>query len=403
MPKRRPRTKDFQHVLDEHAGAEARDDDATADRQKFGKRSKFHQHNKTLRTAASRMAEAEHAAARKALPVGQVVQVYSLFADIEPQDPAIADETRRRTGRPMFLCTARRTMRKVIAEELGEIVVGDLVRFLPTGGTTRLPGGDDAQFQLEGVVEAVLPRRTILTRTDSFESHKQDPIVANADQFLIVASMHNPFPRFGLIDRMLVAAQAGKLRPVVVVNKADLAGEADDAAGTLAALEHYRSLSISAFTTSILTGEGLDQLRDVLGGQVTVLAGHSGVGKSSLITAVQPQLDLRVGEVSEAHSKGRHTTTSARRYPLDHPAGGAVIDTPGIKVFGLWGVEPEDLEAFFPDVAAGAAPAWRVESFQRIRASLMPEETERQSAASASSTRPEALEAGDSAMPSHEP
>ena len=218
----------------------------------------------------------------------------------------------------------------------------------------------------------MLERKSILTRVDSFEDHKQDPIVANADAFLIVASMHNPFPRFGLIDRMLVAAQAGKLRPAVVLNKSDLAAEADDAAGSLAALDHYRTLGVEAFTTSIETGDGLEQLREYLAGQTTVLAGHSGVGKSSLIRAVQPQLDLAVGPVSEAHGKGKHTTTSAKRFDLDGPAGGAVIDTPGVKVFGLWGVEAEELVEFFPDVERGDAPPWRVESYERIRETLMP-------------------------------
>jgi ribosome biogenesis GTPase len=101
---------------------------------------------------------------------------------------------------------------------------------------------------------------------------------------------------------------------------------------------------------------------------VTVLAGHSGAGKSSLIAAVQPGLDLRIGEVSALTDKGRHTTTSARWYDLD--MGGAVIDTPGVKLFGLWNVTAENLGEFFPDVEAGTAPAWREESFRRIAASL---------------------------------
>ena len=370
MPKRRPRTKDFRHALQEHAGSEAAHDDATADRQKFGKRSKFQQTNKTLKTAAGRMEDAERTAERRKLPIGEVVQVYSLFVDVQPQDDAVAGAARERTGSGMFLCTARRTMRKLIEQELGEIVVGDLVRFSPTGGTTRLPGGESEQYQLEGVIESVLPRKSILTRVDSFESHKQDPIVANADQFLIVASMHNPFPRFGLIDRMLVAAMAGKLRPAIVINKSDLSAEAEDAAGTLAALDHYRKLGIPALLTSTVTGEGLEELRRLLAGHVTVLAGHSGVGKSSLLTAIDPGLELKVGDVSETHQKGRHTTTSAKRYPLAGPRGGAVVDTPGVKVFGLWKVEPDQLIEFFPDVASRMAPEWRMESFERIRESL---------------------------------
>jgi ribosome biogenesis GTPase len=129
-------------------------------------------------------------------------------------------------------------------------------------------------------------------------------------------------------------------------------------------------MGIPALLTSIVTREGLDELRELLAGKVTVLAGHSGVGKSSLLTAVQPELDLRVGDVSEVHQKGRHTTTSARRYPLAGPLGGAVVDTPGVKVFGLWNVDPDGLIEFFPDVSGGAAPPWRVDSYERIRESL---------------------------------
>lgn len=372
MSKRRPSADDLtQGFLDEqHELVEEIADHAGQTHQKFGKRSKFQQHNKTLKTAAERMADADRAAEQKKLPVGEVIQVYSLYADVRPLDKSVSDKALERTGSPLFLCTARRTMRKLIADTHGEMCVGDRVRFTPTGGTTRLPSGDATQFQVEGVIEAVLPRKTILTRVDSFESHKQDPIVANAGRFLIVASMHNPFPRFGLIDRMLVAAQAGGLEPAVVINKSDLAAEADDAPGTFAALDHYRSLGIASFTTSILTGDGLDMLLNWLAGHVTVLAGHSGVGKSSLITAVQPKLDLAVGEVSETHQKGRHTTTSAKRFDLDHPAGGAVIDTPGVKVFGLWNVGPDALLDYFPDVRDETAPPWRRESYERILASL---------------------------------
>ena len=102
--------------------------------------------------------------------------------------------------------------------------------------------------------------------------------------------------------------------------------------------------------------------------RTTVLAGHSGVGKSSLVRAVQPELDLRVGAISGYTGKGRHTTTSARRYRL--AGGGDVIDTPGVKLFGLWAVTEENLAAFFPDVREGRAPAWRVESYGRILESI---------------------------------
>ena len=163
------------------------------------------------------------------------------------------------------------------------------------------------------------------------------------------------------------------LRPIVCLNKVDVAErDAEDMAFARDALAHYERLGIKTLQSSAELQVGLDELRDLLRNQTTVLAGHSGVGKSSLIRAIQPQLDLKVGEVSRYTDKGRHTTTSARRYPLDF--GGTVIDTPGVKHFGLWGVTAENLSEYFPDVSEGSAPEWRKESYQRILASLSPGE-----------------------------
>ena len=117
---------------------------------------------------------------------------------------------------------------------------------------------------------------------------------------------------------------------------------------------------------------GIDALAELLRNKTTVVAGLSGVGKSTLITAIQPSLDLRIGAISGYTGKGRHTTTSARRYSLD--GGGHVIDTPGVKLFGLWGVARGNLQALFPDIESGTAPKWRQESFRRILESLPREE-----------------------------
>jgi ribosome biogenesis GTPase len=125
---------------------------------------------------------------------------------------------------------------------------------------------------------------------------------------------------------------------------------------------------VRTLQTSVPEKIGIDELRNMLLGQTTVLAGHSGVGKSTLIGAIQPQLEIRIGDISHYTDKGRHTTTSARRYALDF--GGTVIDTPGVKLFGLWGVTLDNLDDFFPDVAQGSAPQWRLESHQRIAESL---------------------------------
>ena len=134
------------------------------------------------------------------------------------------------------------------------------------------------------------------------------------------------------------------------------------------ALSHYLSIGVQTLETSVDRSVGLKELKDCLQNRSTVLAGHSGVGKSSLIRSIQPKLDIRIGEISGFTGKGRHTTTSARRYPLDF--GGAVIDTPGVKMFGLWNMTRENLKEFFPDVTNGTAPPWRVQSYQRIADSL---------------------------------
>ena len=190
---------------------------------------------------------------------------------------------------------------------------------------------------------------------------------------LIVASLRSPKIKWGLIDRMLVAAQSGSLKPIICLNKVDLAAgdeaEAKDVVQARAALAHYQTMGVQTLQTSAESKIGLDELRQILFGKETVLAGHSGVGKSTLINAIQPNLNLRTADISGYTGKGRHTTTSARRYPLD--AGGAVIDTPGVKLFGLWGLTPETLSDYFPDIADGTAPPWRQESFERIKESLV--------------------------------
>ncbi len=325
------------------------EEDRVEHRQIFSQRSKEAQQNKILRTAILRAEEEAAVPDIETLPIGQVVQVYSLYSQIEHNDKT-------------YLCVVRKTLTKVTDKP---IIVGDRVRFRPTGITTEAG-------QEEAVIEQILPRETVLTRADSFKAIDAQPIVANAQQMLIVASLRKPSVKWGLIDRMIVAAQSGGLQPIVCLNKIDLASLDAEAEKEMAfaqeALAHYRSMQVRTLQTSVQQGVGLDELREMLKDHTTVLAGHSGVGKSSLIRAIQPSLDLRIGKISEFTDKGRHTTTSSRRYVLDF--GGQVIDTPGVKLFGLWGVTPENLSDFFPDVSAGTAPQWRMESYQRMAKSL---------------------------------
>jgi ribosome biogenesis GTPase / thiamine phosphate phosphatase len=306
-------------------------DDAPS-RERHGDRSKHAQDRKIVRTALLRD-ENEF----DDLPVGEVKQVYSRYCVV---------------GHPTGdrVCVVRKTLTK-LAETA--IVVGDQVRFR------------DGKPGSEPVVEQILPRRTVLTRADNLHGHHQRPIVANAQRMLIIASLIDPEVKWGLIDRMLVAAKGGGLEPIICLNKIDLPG---DIVAADQALDHYRALGIHCCKVSVVNQIGLEAVAHLLKDHTTVLAGHSGVGKSSLISAIEPGLDIRVGEVSHFTAKGKHTTTSARRYDLSF--GGRVIDTPGVKHFGLWSVTRENLIDYFPDVQNDTAPSWRRESYQRLADSL---------------------------------
>ena len=344
-PKKSPREKD----LTARYLSGGLDEDRVEQQERFGDKSKHFQRRKTERTALLRAAEEADVPDVEALPIGDVVQVHSLFSEVEV------------AGGKILLCVVRRTLTKVAD---GFVVVGDRVRFRETGMV-------DDQGRSEAVIEQILPRRTLLTRADSFKAIEAHPIVANADRMLIVAALAEPWPKWGLIDRMLIAARAGGLEPVLCLNKADLAatkGGQKELDFALGALAHYASMGVTTIQTSVTAPLGLDELKAMLRDQTTVLAGHSGVGKSSLIRAIQPALDLRIGAISGYTGKGRHTTTSAKRFLLD--GGGYVIDTPGVKLFGLWNVTRENLPEFFPDVEGGTAPQWRQDSFARIVESL---------------------------------
>ncbi|NJN99497.1 MAG: ribosome small subunit-dependent GTPase A [Anaerolineales bacterium] len=222
-----------------------------------------------------------------------------------------------------------------------------------TGFTNVVAVGDNVLIFEDGtgrgIVEAVLPRHSALARPDVFRSHLQQVIVANANQLLVVASWRNPSLWPELLDRYLIAAARNKLKPIICVNKIDLA---EDVAACEAALQPYRALGYPVLLTSALTGYGIEVLRDSLRGRITALAGMSGVGKSSLLAAAQPGLQLRTSAVSELSGEGRHTTTQVTMLPFGES--GFVVDTPGIREFGLSGLAKSELIQFYPDLAAFA-------------------------------------------------
>jgi ribosome biogenesis GTPase len=201
-----------------------------------------------------------------------------------------------------------------------------------------------------GTIEDVEPRRTKLSRRAVGPQKREQIVAANIDQLVIVASLAAPPPSLNLIDRYLVAAGRGGLQPVICINKIDLAVVPADLTADLAP---YAELGYPLHWTSAATGEGIPALRERLAGVTSVLAGKSGVGKSALLTAVEPGLELHSAPISAATGKGRHTTTYSSLLRLS--GGGYVIDTPGIREYTLWELDPADLDSHFPEIARFAA------------------------------------------------
>ncbi len=244
---------------------------------------------------------------------------------------------RVRMGDDVRLCSLRGSLTAHDSSYTNVVAVGDYVTV-----TAGEPG--------HGVVESVLPRRNEIARPDPGAGHLRQVLVSNVDQVLIVASWRQPAIWTELIDRYLITAERYAITPLIAVNKIDLAA---DQAEVEAALKPYHDLDYTVLLTSAETGQGVDALCDRMMGKITVLAGLSGVGKSSLLTATLPGFTLRTGEVNEDRGQGRHTTTQATM--LSFGDGGYVIDTPGIREFGLYGLTRAELDAFYADIAIHAA------------------------------------------------
>ena len=213
--------------------------------------------------------------------------------------------------------------------------------------TSAVAVGDRVRFELTGpgaaVIVGVEPRTSALLRPEVVGRWRRQVLVANADRALLVFAQHDPPPATGLVDRLLVACHAGGVPPVLVFNKSDLPPLAEAAA----IVRIYEALGYEVLRTSAATGEGLDRLHATVLGRCCVFAGPSGTGKSSLINRVIPGLLLRTGEISASTGKGRHTTTASQLVRL--PGGGYMIDTPGVKEFGLLGIAPGELALQFPE------------------------------------------------------
>ena len=246
---------------------------------------------------------------------GQVLHVHGLESFVRTIDGSVVR------------CTTRRLLRTLSTEQRHPVAAGDWVRL-------RIEGTD-------GTIQSIEPRRNSLCRSSRGRRHV---IVANVDQALIVGSAALPHLKPGLIDRFIVAAESSGIRPVICLNKVDLV----DPASLVPLAGVYARMGYAVVLCSTVTGMGIARLRRELEGRVTAVVGQSGVGKSSILNALAPELQLPVGAVSNDNDKGRHTTTTARIIP--HAAGGSFVDTPGVRQFQLWELVAAEVPSAFRDL-----------------------------------------------------
>ncbi len=248
--------------------------------------------------------------------LGTVLRVQGLHSTVQ-----LDDGTQRR-------CATRRLLKTLSTDQRHVVAAGDRVWVRPEGVS-------------EGIIERIEPRRGVFSRTSRGRQHV---LVANLDQVLVIVSAAEPRLKPHLIDRYLVTAEKSRVRAVVCINKVDLV----DPAELQPLVGVYSQLGYRVLLTSAERGWNIEALRELVHGRQSAVAGQSGVGKSSLLNALEPGLELRVMAVSAENEKGRHTTTTAELIPL--AKGGFVFDTPGIRQFQLWDVIPAEVAGYFRDL-----------------------------------------------------
>lgn len=232
-----------------------------------------------------------------------------------------------------YQCRIRGKLRLKGVRSTNPVVVGDWVRF-------------ESDEQGGYVISSIEPRRNYIIRRASNLSKESHIIASNIDQALLVVTLFSPETAMEFVDRFLVTCEAYKVPVTILLAKIDLARQHPEAVEEFYSIYEkagYRIIEISA-----TEGEGVDEVRELLHGKTTLLSGNSGVGKSTLVAAVEPGLDIKTGEISQSHHKGKHTTTFSTMYPLAE--GGYIIDTPGIKGFGLIDIDDAELAHYFPEM-----------------------------------------------------
>jgi ribosome biogenesis GTPase len=229
-------------------------------------------------------------------------------------------------------CRIRGRLRLKGIRSTNPVVVGDRVIIEPDGDSS--------------VITGIIPRRNYIIRRASNLSKESHIIAANIDHALLIVTLCSPTTPREFVDRFLVTCEAYKVPVTIVLGKADLIdAQAQEEAEEFTAI--YNDAGYNVIRLSSVTGEGIDEIRSMLRNHTTLVAGNSGVGKSTLIGEIDPTIDIRIGEISDSHQQGKHTTTFSTMYPLD---GGYIIDTPGIKGFGLIDIDDKELCRYFPEM-----------------------------------------------------
>ena len=253
---------------------------------------------------------------------GTVIQSTGSFYDVEAENGQI------------LVCRLKGRMRLDEKKQTNPVAVGDKV--------------DVEQDEKENyVIAAVQPRRNYIVRSDTHKKHVKQVIASNIDQTVVIATLKQPRTAFGFIDRVLLTSEVYDIPAVVIFNKHDLYSEKDNEL-LMDLMAGYNDAGYLSFSTSVTNREHVQEVYDVFHNKISLITGPSGVGKSSLVNMIEPDLDLRVNVISQYSEKGQHTTTFARMHQLPH--GGYIIDTPGIKEFGLVDIEADEVGHYFPEI-----------------------------------------------------